>query len=311
MASFPFPFIFKSANATGFPPPDSAQGPWKSVQQASPSNSTPLTLSPSELSYPAPPLHPQGPDLGAALSNIPMAIEEDNRNLPSLSQVIEEPPPLPPHVLHSTSNGDDEWSSVHVPNNDDYNVSSNNNDMSKIPILPTQPQIRPGRKPLPKSRRHRATTRKFKKNNNQTYQINNPSSSMKRQQKLILQRRLSTTTSGGGSNRNTPPPSPSPTTTVTSTRMAPLSPESAERQARDAFLLRCREEGMSYKQIKARGNLPEAESTLRGRYRTLTKAKDERVRRPVWTDSDVSTSSLFGHSLSAAPFLPPVSLPSM
>ena len=60
------------------------------------------------------------------------------------------------------------------------------------------------------------------------------------------------------------------------------------RAARDSFLLQCRAAGMSYKQLKEYGNLPEAESTLRGRYRVLTKSKQERVRCPVWTDRDVS-----------------------
>lgn len=72
-------------------------------------------------------------------------------------------------------------------------------------------------------------------------------------------------------------------------RRNPL-PTGPARTARDAFLLRCRAEGMSYKQLKEHGNLPEAESTLRGRYRALTKSKQERVRRPVWTDRDVSSS---------------------
>ncbi|KAF2211623.1 hypothetical protein CERZMDRAFT_98504 [Cercospora zeae-maydis SCOH1-5] len=58
------------------------------------------------------------------------------------------------------------------------------------------------------------------------------------------------------------------------------------RRARDKFLLKMRSEGFSYKAIKRMGNFREAESTLRGRVRVLTKDKAERVRRPEWTVED-------------------------
>ena len=45
--------------------------------------------------------------------------------------------------------------------------------------------------------------------------------------------------------------------------------------------------GLSYKEIRRQGRFKEAESTLRGRYRTLTKSKEERVRRPNWTATDL------------------------
>jgi hypothetical protein len=61
------------------------------------------------------------------------------------------------------------------------------------------------------------------------------------------------------------------------------------RDVEDDFLVRSRLAGMSYKEIRRQGNFPEAESTLRGRFRTLTKHKAARVRRPEWTDNDVST----------------------
>lgn len=61
------------------------------------------------------------------------------------------------------------------------------------------------------------------------------------------------------------------------------------RQAKDQFLLECRARGMTYKEIKESGNLTEAESTLRGRHRVLTKSKEERIRKPCWTDKDVSS----------------------
>ena len=56
----------------------------------------------------------------------------------------------------------------------------------------------------------------------------------------------------------------------------------------DQFLVDSKRRGMSYKAIRELGGFTEAESTLRGRYRTLTKRKEDRLRRPVWTDQDVS-----------------------
>ncbi|OCK92355.1 uncharacterized protein K441DRAFT_614568, partial [Cenococcum geophilum 1.58] len=46
---------------------------------------------------------------------------------------------------------------------------------------------------------------------------------------------------------------------------------------------------MSYKEIRQKGGLQAAESTLRGRFRALTKARKDRVRKPVWTERDVSS----------------------
>ena len=65
--------------------------------------------------------------------------------------------------------------------------------------------------------------------------------------------------------------------------------ETVLRERRDQYLLDRREEGYTYKDIKVMGNFSEAESTLRGRVRVLTKDRSERVRRPVWTESDVGT----------------------
>ena len=45
---------------------------------------------------------------------------------------------------------------------------------------------------------------------------------------------------------------------------------------------------MKAKEIKEKGKFLEAESTLRGRYRALTKPMQERVRRPEWKPIDVS-----------------------
>ncbi|KGO45952.1 hypothetical protein PEXP_018320 [Penicillium expansum] len=56
---------------------------------------------------------------------------------------------------------------------------------------------------------------------------------------------------------------------------------------RNTFLIDCKRRGLSYKDIKRVGGFKEAESTLRGRYRTLTKSKDQRVRKPKWQDKDL------------------------
>ena len=67
---------------------------------------------------------------------------------------------------------------------------------------------------------------------------------------------------------------------------------SEARCERDAFLLRSKSVGMSYREIKVQGRFKEAESTLRGRFRTLTKTKDQRVRKPQWQDQDVGNDPL-------------------
>mgnify|MGYP003636370100 CR=1 FL=1 len=64
------------------------------------------------------------------------------------------------------------------------------------------------------------------------------------------------------------------------------------REARDEFLVNSKLAGMSYKDIRRQGNFTEAESTLRGRFRTLTKDKKQRVRNPEWEDNDVSLECL-------------------
>ncbi|KAF4768798.1 hypothetical protein N7455_008721 [Penicillium solitum] len=56
---------------------------------------------------------------------------------------------------------------------------------------------------------------------------------------------------------------------------------------RNTFLIDCKRRGLSYKDIKRVGGFKEAESTLRGRYRTLTKSKEQRVRKPKWQDKDI------------------------
>lgn len=58
--------------------------------------------------------------------------------------------------------------------------------------------------------------------------------------------------------------------------------------SRDAELLALRESGLSYREIKQKHGFKEAESTLRGRCRTLLKPKEYRVRKPVWDEYSVS-----------------------
>ncbi|EJP66723.1 uncharacterized protein BBA_04016 [Beauveria bassiana ARSEF 2860] len=59
------------------------------------------------------------------------------------------------------------------------------------------------------------------------------------------------------------------------------------KNAQNAFLIDARARGMSYKEIRIKGGFTEAESTLRGRHRMLTKDKDSRVRKPEWTETDI------------------------
>jgi hypothetical protein len=63
----------------------------------------------------------------------------------------------------------------------------------------------------------------------------------------------------------------------------------AQRQENDRLLLEGKQNGWTYKMIRGmiKGEQP-AESTLRGRYRSLTKDRKDRVRKPVWTKTDVS-----------------------
>ncbi|CRG92140.1 hypothetical protein PISL3812_09196 [Talaromyces islandicus] len=56
---------------------------------------------------------------------------------------------------------------------------------------------------------------------------------------------------------------------------------------KNTYLLEAKRRGVSYRDIKEYGEIPDAESTLRGRYRMLTKSAEERVRRPVWEPRDL------------------------
>jgi len=76
---------------------------------------------------------------------------------------------------------------------------------------------------------------------------------------------------------------------------SPLPTE--ERRSRDELLIECRRANMSYKEIKEQYGFEQSISTLRGRYRNLTKQKHERLRKPSWTSTDVSKSRLYGREI--------------
>lgn len=59
------------------------------------------------------------------------------------------------------------------------------------------------------------------------------------------------------------------------------------RKLEDRILLEARAQNMTYKEILDKYNFAVTESTLRGRYRAITKDSAERPRSPQWTESDV------------------------
>lgn len=87
-----------------------------------------------------------------------------------------------------------------------------------------------------------------------------------------------------------PEPEPEPESKKRASQIT--SKAQGRRNQRDELLVELRMKGLPYKEIKARGGYQEAESTLRGRFRTLTKPKNERVRKPGWTEEDVSMPGL-------------------
>ncbi|KAF2132082.1 hypothetical protein P153DRAFT_354730 [Dothidotthia symphoricarpi CBS 119687] len=69
----------------------------------------------------------------------------------------------------------------------------------------------------------------------------------------------------------------------------PRNDSQALRKSDDKILIEGKDVlGLTYKEIRKRMHTNVAESTLRGRYRSLTKPKGHRVRKPVWTQNDVS-----------------------
>jgi hypothetical protein len=65
----------------------------------------------------------------------------------------------------------------------------------------------------------------------------------------------------------------------------------AQRKEEDLLLIEGKAQGLTYKQIREKMHVQVAESTLRGRYRSLLKPRQERVRKPVWKEKDVSDAS--------------------
>ncbi|KAL2123515.1 hypothetical protein VTJ04DRAFT_3970 [Mycothermus thermophilus] len=83
---------------------------------------------------------------------------------------------------------------------------------------------------------------------------------------------------------------PAATTTTTTSNSRPtqqLTAEQMDRMTKDQFLVHHKQRGLTYKQIRQMGGFTEAESTLRGRYRTLTKSREARVRKPEWSEKDL------------------------
>ncbi|KAJ4362207.1 hypothetical protein N0V95_001451 [Ascochyta clinopodiicola] len=73
--------------------------------------------------------------------------------------------------------------------------------------------------------------------------------------------------------------------------MAPsTADEKAQRASDDEILLRMKQDGYTYRDIRKALLRKVAESTLRGRYRSLTKPRKMRVRAPKWTEIDVSVA---------------------
>ncbi|PBP24361.1 hypothetical protein BUE80_DR004648 [Diplocarpon rosae] len=80
---------------------------------------------------------------------------------------------------------------------------------------------------------------------------------------------------------------PKPVEQATLSQSAAAALATHHRDAKDEFLIRSKMAGMSYKDIRRQGKFTETESTLRGRFRTLTKHKTARVRRPEWSEKDI------------------------
>jgi hypothetical protein len=69
----------------------------------------------------------------------------------------------------------------------------------------------------------------------------------------------------------------------------PITTEAqAQRADEDKILIEGKQNGLTYKEIRKKMRTRVAESTLRGRYRSLTKERKDRVRKPVWMPKDVS-----------------------
>ncbi|KAG0646818.1 hypothetical protein D0Z07_6223 [Hyphodiscus hymeniophilus] len=92
---------------------------------------------------------------------------------------------------------------------------------------------------------------------------------------------------GSSSANATLPKKIEPKPTAESSSSSSTAQATHRRNEKDDFLVKKKLAGMAYKDIRREGNFTEAESTLRGRFRTLTKHKTARVRKPEWTDNDL------------------------
>ncbi|KAI8671687.1 hypothetical protein NCS57_00644500 [Fusarium keratoplasticum] len=64
-------------------------------------------------------------------------------------------------------------------------------------------------------------------------------------------------------------------------------PPDHTRESRDQYLIDRRADGYTYREIKEAGGYDEAEPTLRGKWRTLTKEPEQRLRKPKWEQHDL------------------------
>ncbi|KAL2163987.1 hypothetical protein VTH06DRAFT_3200 [Thermothelomyces fergusii] len=93
------------------------------------------------------------------------------------------------------------------------------------------------------------------------------------------------------------------------TTAAAAAAELADRMSKDEFLVRQKQMGRTYKEIRRLGGFTEAESTLRGRYRTLTKCREARVRKPEWSETDLRLLERGVRKLAHTPDLNPAKVP--
>ena len=77
----------------------------------------------------------------------------------------------------------------------------------------------------------------------------------------------------------------------------PTDSEKAQRSEDDKILMEMKQEGYTYKDIRKKLGRKVAESTLRGRYRSLTKPRSARLRSPKWQDVDVRNPRFNGGAL--------------
>jgi hypothetical protein len=175
-------------------------------------------------------------------------------------------------------------------------------------VEPQQPVLRP-RHMLPDSVQHSRRVVPVVPSNDFPSKKNNKKRPMKESRPSNNSRRKSSLSARSTPipTQSQPPPQASSSTSKTSrphvalkrVEPKPVDPETLSlsaaavqamhhRDSKDDFLVRSKLAGMSYKDIRRKGKFTEAESTLRGRFRTLTKHKAARVRKPEWSDKDVS-----------------------